>query len=259
MQPQPITHGLIGKKLVHSFSKKYFNEKFRKEHIPAAYELFEIQSIKEFPDLWIKHPKLRALNVTIPYKEEVIPYLNKVLPEAAAIGAVNCIKRTADGLLGYNSDLWGFHADMSDFLRGTDKLEGAMILGTGGAARAVAYALTHLFQIPNVVCLSRRGGRTFMGLPVHSYGDAVNLPKKNWNLLVNTTPLGMYPNVLDAPDIPYEQFANRQYSYVYDLVYNPETTRFMELAKQHGAHVRNGMGMLIGQAEKAWDFWTMPI
>lgn len=256
MQIKGITHGLIGKKLGHSFSKKYFTEKFDREEIAAAYELFELRSIEEFPALWEEHPHLIGMNVTIPYKQEVIPYLDRVLPEAAAIGAVNTIKRLPDGLVGYNSDLWGFHGDVKSWLKGRPLPNAAIILGTGGAARAVAYALKNLFGIEDGICLSRKGGRDFMGYPVRGYEEAEGLPDRHWAFVVNTTPLGMAPDVSTAPNIPYEKFRLHKESYAYDLVYNPGETRFMTLAKQNGAFVRNGMGMLIGQAEKAWHFWT---
>ncbi|MCI4670842.1 MAG: shikimate dehydrogenase [Bacteroidia bacterium] len=256
MPGKHLTHGLIGKKLGHSFSKKYFNEKFDKERIEARYELFELKDISEFPALWEKNPHLVGMNVTIPYKEEVMPFLDMVLPEAKAIGAVNTIKKSTQGLIGYNSDLWGFSDDLSEWFEGRARPIAATVLGTGGAARAVVYALKHLMGVEDCICLSRKGGRRFMDIEVCSYQDAMDLPDRYWKLVVNTTPVGMYPSIDQAPDIPYEKFQFHEESYVYDLVYNPFETKFMELAKKNGAQSRNGMGMLLGQAEKAWEFWT---
>jgi len=249
------TYGLIGKKLSHSFSKKYFTQKFEKEGIKASYELFELERIEEFPQLIQNQPQLHGLNVTIPYKEEIIPYLDEVLPEARAIGAVNTIKRSSKGLIGFNSDLYGFLADLEDMMGELPSPRAALILGTGGAARAVHFALSQRLDISGCCFVSRRGGRSFLGSPVISYSEVDQKPSTFWELVINTTPLGMFPDVNSVPELPYEKFALPQQSLAYDLVYNPEKTRFMELAQQNGARVRNGRGMLIGQAEKSWQFW----
>ena len=245
---EPI-YGLIGKKLGHSFSKKYFTEKFVREGIPSRYELFEIPTIERFLGLWEQYPQLKGLNVTIPYKAEVIPYLDLLTPEAHAVHAVNTIRRDEAGLIGYNSDIYGFWTSLENFLAGAKPM-GALILGTGGAARAVAYVLEHMAKIPAITYVSRKpGGPTQMG-----YEDLTTVKLEDYPLIINTTPLGMYPNISTAPQFPYEQLTSQHFAY--DLVYNPEETRFLSLAKAQGAKVLNGMPMLIGQAEKSWEFWN---
>jgi shikimate dehydrogenase len=246
-------YGLIGKKLGHSFSKKYFSQKFQEGNIAAQYELFELASILEFPKLWQKYPQLVGLNVTIPYKQEVIPFLDSLSPEAEGIGAVNVIKKTAEGLVGYNSDMGGFTRDLA-ILLGKSVPEAAFILGTGGASRAIHYSLKHKFGIKNILFVSRKPAPDLLDSPVITY-DKMNAFPKNWQLVVNTTPLGMYPNIESAPQLDYEQFRIHQPSFAYDLVYNPETTLFMKSAAENGANTRGGLGMLIGQAEIAWEYW----
>ena len=245
---EPV-YGLIGKKLGHSFSKKYFTEKFAREGISSQYELYELPSIEEFLGLWEKYPRLKGLNVTIPYKAEVIPYLDLLMPEAYSVHAVNTIRRDKEGLIGYNSDIHGFWTSLENFLAGAEP-SAALILGTGGAARAVAYVLEHFAKIPEITYVSRNPS----GPGQMSYANVAQAQLEAYPLIINTTPLGMYPEISSAPPIPYEQLNSNHF--VYDLVYNPEETRFLSLAKAQGAKVLNGMPMLIGQAEKSWEFWN---
>lgn len=242
------TYGLIGYRLSHSFSKKYFNEKFAKENITdCVYENFPLETIQEFTSLLQTTPDLKGCNVTIPYKEEIIPFLNELDPAAKEIGAVNVVKILPDGkLMGYNSDYFGFKTSLEKFIPANQSLR-ALILGTGGAAKAVAVALKDL-GIPYQY-VSRSAGKD-----VISYADMDEKLLQKYAIIINTSPLGMYPDVDSFPAIPY-QFLTANH-YLYDLVYNPEVTAFMRKGQQQGAHVVNGLEMLIGQAEKAWEIWN---
>jgi shikimate dehydrogenase len=239
--------GLIGKKLGHSFSKKYFTEKFEREGIAERYELFELPSIDAFPGLLRTHPALRGLNVTIPYKTEVIPFLDALSPAAKAIGAVNTICIRNDRLEGHNTDIYGFHRSLESMLRGAP-ISHALVLGTGGAARAVAYVLSEKMEIP-FTYVSRTAAPGIL-----TYEALAERDMTDYLLIINTTPLGMYPRVEAAPQFPYD--ALTAHHYVYDLIYNPPETRFLRLASARGAHVQNGMDMLILQAEGAWKIWN---
>jgi len=241
-------YGLIGKKLTHSFSKRYFTEKFEKEGISASYELFELENAKTFPYLFDQYPSLVGLNVTIPFKLEVIPLLSELTPEARAVGAVNTIRKDKKGFIGFNSDIYGFWESLSTFLDGT-QVKHALILGTGGAAKAVVYVLENLLQVESWTAVSRSPNAHQL-----SYEELTEIDLSAYQLIINTTPLGMYPNVSQAPLFPYERLTGRHF--VYDLIYNPEITRFMQLAQNQGAKVINGLPMLIGQAEKSWAFWN---
>ena len=196
-------YGLIGKKLGHSFSQKYFTDKFAREGISSRYELFEIPHISDFPHLWVDNPNLVGLNVTIPYKQEVIPFLDQLAPEAQAIQAVNTIRRSNDKLIGFNSDIFGFWTTLKAFLGGIQP-QGALILGTGGAARAVAYVLETFAHIPDIRWVSRNPQKD-----KHiSYKDLDSLDLDAFPLIVNTTPLGMYPDVDSYPSLPYERLGS---------------------------------------------------
>jgi shikimate dehydrogenase len=244
-------YGLIGKTLSHSFSKRYFTEKFAQAGIAACYELFELASIAEFPALLQREPHLAGLNVTIPYKEAVMPYLDRLSPAAEAVGAVNTICFETDGSLsGHNTDVLGFQASLEQELQGQAPLTAALVLGTGGAAKAVAYVLQQQLGVAEVQLVSRH--------PEHrgqlSYEALRELDLSAYPLIVNTTPLGMYPKVDAAPDLPYGQLGPQHL--VFDLVYNPAETRFMRRAAEQGARTCNGLGMLYEQAEQAWLLWN---
>lgn len=240
--------GLIGRPLVHSASAAYFARKFSGEGISdSVYELYELPSIEAFPALLAGHPDLRGLNVTIPYKRDVIAYLDSVSPEARAIGAVNCIRRTSEGLLeGYNTDIVGLRESLSELL-GLDEPEQALVLGTGGASQAVQYALAER-GIPYFL-VSRdaaKGNYTYDNLPVEVVEQS--------RLIINASPVGTYPAVDQAPRIPYAYITPRHY--LFDLVYNPPQTRFLDFGQQRGAHILNGHTMFVAQAEASWQIWN---
>jgi shikimate dehydrogenase len=239
-------YGLIGKKLGHSFSKRYFTEKFEREGvIGATYELYELATIAELPQLLQNQPDLVGLNVTVPYKEAVIPFLDELDEAAARIGAVNTVKITAGRTKGYNTDYIGFRASLEQFYPATQNSR-ALVLGTGGASKAIVAALQDL-QI-NYTILSRQPKQDQL-----TYADLTHELLKQYQLIVNTTPLGMYPAVENCPDLPYEALSAQHY--LYDLVYNPEQTLFLKKGKLAGAQTINGLPMLYGQAEAAWQIW----
>ncbi len=242
-------YGLIGGKLGHSFSARYFNSKFADENIDAHYDLHEIEDIAQLPGLIAGLPALRGLNVTIPYKQEVLPYLHSLTDSAKEIGAVNTIRVVQHPglpprLSGHNTDAPGFSMAIEPLLCGRRK---ALVLGQGGASKAVIHALRRLG-----ICVTRVS-RTKSDTTL-TYSDLSPEIMAEHDIIVNCTPLGMYPDVESAPDIPYELLSSRHLCF--DLVYNPETTEFMRRAAQRGAIVSNGLQMLINQAELAWRFWN---
>jgi len=240
------TLGLIGYPLSHSFSKKYFAEKFERENINDwQYDLFPLERIELIPELLKKHPSLIGLNVTIPYKEAVIPYLNEV-HESAAFGAVNTIKIDGKKLTGYNTDVYGFEHSLKPLLKKHHKA--ALILGTGGAAKAVAAVFARLGIEFKYVSRTPSAGQ-------FSYKNINNNTINNYTLIVNTTPLGMYPNTDACPDIPYQSLTSRHI--LYDLVYNPNVTTFLKNGKKQDTYIKNGLEMLYLQAEKAWAIWNL--
>jgi len=240
--------GLIGYPLGHSFSKKYFSEKFVREGIQdCQFELYPIESIAEFSQLIDQESSLEGLSVTIPYKEQVIPFLDALDPACAQIGAVNCI-RIRDGIkTGFNTDYLGFKQSLQSWL-GTD-IPNVLVLGTGGASKAVQQALRDLGIPYRIVSRTQREGQL-------TYSELKEQPEwlASHPLIINTSPLGTYPQVEDMPDIPLEQFhaANR----VYDLVYNPPITRLMQACIARGGTAKNGQDMLELQAEAAWSLWN---
>jgi len=241
--------GLIGKTLSHSFSKNYFTEKFKKENIKnCAYGLYELAHASELKHLVENNKNLRGLNVTIPFKNDVIPLLDALDSRAKKIGAVNVIKITKDKkLIGYNSDYYGFKNSLEKWL-GNISIK-AVVLGTGGASKAVTVALDDL-EIP-FVQVSRAATQSAI-----DYG-ALNVNSetyKSHHLIINTTPLGMYPKIDATPDLQYDWLTNEHY--MYDLVYNPEETLFMKKGGDKGAQVKNGLEMLMLQAEKSWEIWN---
>lgn len=242
------TYGLIGYPLGHSFSKLYFAEKFNKENINSIYNLFPIENINLVSDLISSNLDLRGFNVTIPYKEQIIPFLDEVEEEASAIGAVNVVKIIErDGkriLKGYNSDIYGFYESIRPLIKTCHKK--ALILGTGGASKAIAAMLRKLNIIYTFVSRSAKDGQL-------SYLDIDAQIMKEYTVIINCSPVGMSPNVDEAPMLPYEYFTDEHIAY--DLVYNPLETKFLKLAKEHGATTKNGLEMLYLQAERAWSIW----
>jgi len=242
--------GLIGFPLGHSFSKKYFTEKFERENIAARYDLYELSDISEFEVLKNK-PELCGLNVTIPYKEKVIQYLDELDDTAARIGAVNVIRfiRGNDGKLrlkGYNSDAIGFESSIKPFLKAHHKK--ALILGTGGASKAIDYILRkNGIETTFVSRKSKPGLFTYDELDKTILAD--NL------IIVNASPVGTFPHSDECPDIPYQYLSDKHL--LYDVVYNPAETLFLKNGKKQGAQVVNGEGMLIGQAVAAWRIWNL--
>jgi shikimate dehydrogenase len=241
--------GLIGFPLSHSFSKKYFAEKFASEAIPGAfYELFPLENILEFNDLIQRFPNLQGLNVTIPYKQQVIPYLSKLDKTAAKIGAVNTIKIENGQLVGYNTDVYGFGTALKQAMEKHElNIKRALVLGNGGAAQAVAFQLKEM-KI-EVQLVSRRLNDNSI-----NYEDLEEEIIRQHQLIVNTTPLGMSPNIETCPNIPYAALSPKHL--LYDLVYNPAETLFMKKGKEKGAQVLNGLQMLVLQAEKSWEIWN---
>lgn len=238
--------GLIGYPLSHSFSKKYFTDKFNKEGInDCKYELFEIESADQLNNIVYENKNLMGLNVTIPHKEAVIRHLDIIDPAAKKIGAVNVIKIQHGQLLGFNSDYFGFKISLTNLIK-ADRPK-ALVLGTGGASKAVCEALEDLEITYRLV--SRKGNQR-----VYSYEDLTHEILVDHRLIINTSPIGMHPNIDQAPLITYDALGTDHY--LFDLVYNPEETLFMKLGKEQGAKVKNGLEMLHIQAEKAWEIWN---
>jgi shikimate dehydrogenase len=239
--------GLLGRNISYSFSKGYFTEKFSKEHFEGCtYENFDIPEIKNFIELKENNTDLNGLNVTIPYKEVVIPFLDKLSKNAEQIGAVNTIKFTKKGKLkGYNTDYYGFKKSLEPLLQPHHKK--ALILGTGGASKGVAFALDQLDI--NYTFVSRGDKENCID---YSLINATTFD--NYQIIINCTPVGTSPNVDLFPLIPYEYFTEKHIAY--DLIYNPAETQFLTKAKAQGAQIKNGLDMLIFQAEKAWKIWN---
>ncbi len=241
--------GLIGYPLSHSFSKKFFSDKFIAENIlDAQYELYPIEKIEQFPDLVKSLPNLVGINVTIPYKEKVMQYLDHLSDVVAETGACNCIHHVEGKLTGYNTDVIGFEKSLLKKLNSTHQK--ALVLGTGGAAKAVFYVLRKL-GIEYLV-VSRNGGGTAL-----SYQELNVKILDEYTLIINTTPLGMHPHVEAAPDIPYEFISSKHY--LFDLVYNPAKTVFLTKGEKQGAAIENGADMLIDQAEASWEIWNQRV
>ena len=243
-------YGLIGYPLGHSFSISYFNQRFQDEGIDAVYENYEIPNIDALPEVLGSNPELKGLNVTIPYKEKVIPFLDSIAPEARAIGAVNVIRVTHRGnkteLKGYNSDVIGFTKSIEPML---DKKwhQKALILGTGGASKAIDYGLRSLGL--ETVFVSR-----YERPDTIQYQSITPEVVKEYNVIVNCTPLGMYPKTEVCPDLPYE--AMDSHTILYDLIYNPDETLFLKKGRQQGAKTKNGLEMLLLQAEATWEIFN---
>jgi shikimate dehydrogenase len=244
--------GLIGYPLTHSFSQKYFSEKFVREKIDdCEYRLFPIENISEIPKLIELIPELQGFNVTIPYKEQVKDILNEIDFEAKEIGAVNTVKIIQKNnklhLKGYNTDVYGFSESLTPFLNGNENL--ALILGTGGASKAVQYSLKKLNI--NYTLVSRSPYKEENTI---FYSEITKEIIENHQIIINTTPLGMYPDIFQYPEIPYE-FINENHI-MFDLIYNPKETQFLKFGKYKNAKIINGLEMLYLQAEKSWEIFT---
>lgn len=246
-------YGLIGYPLGHSFSENYFNQKFKSEGIDAKYTNFEIPNIDNIRDIIKNNPNLNGLNVTIPYKEQVIPYLDEIDNTAAEIGAVNVIKfiRSKNDTLklkGYNSDIIGFCNSLKPFHKSNHTH--ALVLGTGGAAKAINCGLKSLGIEPIYVSRTKKDG-------VITYDDITPEIMDKYQVIVNTTPIGMYPHIDNCPNIPYEHLTPNHLCY--DVIYNPDVTLFLKKSQQYGATIKNGLEMLLLQAFAAWEIWEQEI
>ncbi|MDQ3191827.1 MAG: shikimate dehydrogenase [Bacteroidota bacterium] len=243
-------YGLIGFHLSHSFSKQYFQDKFTREKIAASYELFELENLEGLIPL-IENQSLNGLNVTIPFKQSVIPYLDEINDVAKETGAVNCINIINNNgkkyLIGYNTDVYGFKQSIKPFLESNH--ERALIFGTGGASKAVAYVLKEIGI--DFLFVSRDPSKAANTI---AYQDLNEYAIKAHKLIINTTPLGMYPNTETSPDIPYSALTADHL--LYDLVYNPGETVFLKKGKEKGAVTMNGISMLHLQAEKSWEIFN---
>lgn len=240
--------GLLGKNISYSFSRAYFGQKFEKMKLDASYENFDLLQIEGFPKILNENPGLEGLNVTIPYKEQIMPFLDTLDPVASKIGAVNTVKISRDGkLTGYNTDYFGFIESIKPFL--LEQHKKALILGTGGASKAVAYGLEQL-------------GISFQYVSRNASGNALSYAQlseelmRKYKVIINCTPLGTSPKTSEFPAVPVE-FLSQQHL-VYDLIYNPAETRLMKLASEKGATTVNGLRMLELQAERAWEIWNAP-
>jgi shikimate dehydrogenase len=238
--------GLIGYPLTHSFSKKFFSEKFDQEGIAdCRYELFSIPAIDQLTEILAAHPDLAGLNVTIPYKEQVLPFLQAQDEVVNEIGACNCILVHKGHLKGFNTDVTGFERSLGQKLLPHHRR--ALVLGTGGASKAVRYVLRKAGIEYLSVSRTPRDGEI-------GYADLTATVMKEHQLIINTTPVGTYPNVEHAPPIPYDLVTSKHY--LYDLVYNPEKTIFLQRGEEKGAATKNGYDMLVVQAEESWRIWN---
>jgi shikimate dehydrogenase len=239
--------GLIGKQIDYSFSKAYFTNKFNTEGLQHTYENFDLDAIEDFPEIVRATQNLKGLNVTIPYKESIIPYLSSLDTTAQDIGAVNTIKIMNDGnLIGYNTDYYGFKKSIEPYLKSNHKK--ALILGTGGASKAIAFALKKLGINYNYV------SRTASGIADYTYETVTEALIDEHHIIINCTPLGTYPQTNACPLIPYDAITKSHL--LYDLIYNPEETKFLTIGKLKGAKICNGLEMLELQADKAWSIWN---
>ena len=239
--------GLLGRNISYSFSRGYFTAKFQSENlVGCTYENFDLQDISEFPAVTARGNDIKGINVTIPYKEEVMPYLDSLSKKAARIGAVNTIKITKKGKLkGYNTDYYGFKKSIQPLLK--PHHQRALILGTGGASKGIAFALEELGIAYTFVS---RGGKE----NTIDYASLTAITFDNYQIVINCTPIGTSPDIDASPAIPYELFTDKHIAY--DLIYNPEETMFLRQAQAKGATTKNGYDMLVYQAEKSWEIWN---
>lgn len=235
--------GLIGHPLGHSFSRTYFTEKFKKEGLDCVYQNFDIEDISLIRELVSDHPDLKGFNVTIPYKEAIIPFLDELDPVALEVGAVNTVKVLSDGrMIGYNTDVVGIASSLSQ----REKTGAALILGTGGASKAVQYVLRHENIPYHLVSRDPQKGD-------FTYQSLTSSVIQSHLFIINATPVGMAPHVNEKPDLPYE--AITPHHTLFDLIYNPETTLFLQLGHEHNARTINGLTMLYAQAEASWTIF----
>lgn len=248
-QPEELNSkfGLVGKNIDYSFSRGHFTEKFRKEGLPYSYQNFDLDAITQFPSILKEHSDIRGLNVTIPYKEEVMPYLDEISETARKIGAVNTIKFLSSGKTkGYNTDYYGFEKSIKPFLQ--PHHSHALILGTGGASKAVAFTLEKLDISFHYVSRNPTAKATY------TYSELTDTIIKDHPLIINCTPVGTHPQIDTCPDIPYDAITKEHL--LYDLIYNPAQTKFLLCGEKQGATICNGADMLEYQAEKAWEIWN---
>ena len=242
-------YGIIGNPLIHSFSKPFFNEKFRNEGIDAVYENYELQNINKLLEVLASDPLIEGLNVTSPYKQKVLEFLDEMSPEVRTIGACNILKiKHNKGILsikGYNGDYMAFKQSIEPLLEKHHK--GALILGTGGAAKTVEIALKELGLQTVLVSRYERPGTL-------NYNRITADDMKSFNVIVNATPCGMYPNINECPNIPYEGVD--RYTLMYDLIYNPDETLFLRKGREYGAVTKNGIEMHLLQAMESWNIWS---
>lgn len=239
--------GLVGYPLGHSYSKGFFQKKFKELGLDYSYELFEMEYLNAFSALWLQYDDLIGVNVTVPYKEKVLKYLDKQDNSVIKVGAANVVMRQSGKLIGFNTDYMAFKQSLSNWIGSFDGE--ALILGSGGASKAVQAALSDL-KIPfnQVSRKTTSGDYTYQQL--HTNPEII----QRFHLIINTTPVGMYPDNESSPDIPYDQLGENHY--LYDLVYNPEKTTFLNNGLKKGSQIKNGMEMLEMQAERSWEIWN---
>ena len=245
-------YGLIGYPLEHSFSPAYFAEKFSREKIDAEYRLFPLASLREFPGLLERYPDLKGLNVTIPYKQKILPFLSQVNQQAQSIGAVNTIAWSHENdpiqTIGFNTDVYGFEQALVPLLESHHRK--ALILGTGGSSNTVAFVLRQLgIQWMKVSRNASPDSEKIIG-----YSDVTGPMLQEYHLIINTTPVGMFPGVDEKPDLPYHAIG--QDHLLFDLIYNPPVTAFLKEGEKRGAAIKNGYQMLCLQAERSWELWN---
>ena len=241
-------YGLIGFPLSHSFSKKYFSEKFEKEGLnDCSYENFPLPDIEEVKKI-LALAGLSGFNITIPYKEKILSYLDKETELVRKINACNCVKISAGKLIGHNTDVFGFQKSLEGIIN-PDVHQKALVLGTGGSSKAVKFALSNLGI--EFLSISRKPAASSL-----SYEQITEQIIQSHKLIINTTPLGMFPNLVEAPPLPY-QFISKDHL-LFDLIYNPEKTLFLKKGEEQGATIKNGLEMLVLQAEESWRIWNNP-
>lgn len=249
MKTKKHRFGLIGKNISYSFSRGYFTKKFRNLELQDhSYENFDLQSIEKFDGLLEANPDVKGLNVTIPYKQEILPYLNKIDDTALQIGAVNTIKIENNNLIGYNTDVIGFQKALEPHLKSHHSR--ALILGTGGASKAIAHVFKTIGIEHRFVSRNPDEGQL-------NYIDLSEKVLQEHTVVVNCTPLGTHPDIERLPDIPYDFLGTRHL--IYDLIYNPAKTSFLKAGEERGASIVNGQKMLEIQAEASWEIWNLPV